>query len=198
MFLIFRKMMLLLFCLLGADLLFATLLEDYNELLFQLRNYNTPGFTILYLNDLNEIEYERGPIINTDESLCLSPHRKGFFQFSDKRTNEICYARNFMVLVDVFGRICNIDGFPLAPEIKIDTNRPYTISFSEKDMKIIIHYQDEINSTDEHRINLYWPQALSKPVESGSYFYFKDVLVLKPCRFWRSPEPTEKPPSPTG
>jgi hypothetical protein len=168
--------------LLGTGILFATTIEEYNELIFQLKNYNTPGFTVLYLNDSGNIEYERGTITNIEFPLCLIPYQGGLFQFSDKRTNEICYARNFILRVDIFGRICNLDGFPLTPEIKVDISKPYNITFSEDDMKIIINYQDEINSTEEYKLNLYWPQKLDKPITSGSYFYFDGVTIFKDAK----------------
>jgi hypothetical protein len=164
----------ILFFLLG-NILMADPLHEYGVLLEQLKNYNTPGFFII--NDVNS--WQRKPLLHTDHFqsniIDLVPLDKGFFQFYDTRTEKLVYSRNAILSVNHEGIVCNIDGYPIYPFIKIDGCLPYTLSYRAN--KIVVGSLEE-GIIEEHDIFLYWPKEVPSGGIYGVYFYFDDVDIL--------------------
>jgi hypothetical protein len=148
----------------------AAPLDDYNVLLGHLQNYNTLGFFILNNNG----EWRRGAIYADNAGLCLIPGGKGFFQFFDRSTETLKYCRNAILRVNYDGVLCNNEGFPLYPYIRVNTGRNYHINYENN--KIRVEYT-ESGIIEEYNIFLYWPKTL--PIENlyGVYFQFDTVDI---------------------
>jgi hypothetical protein len=105
--------------------------------------------------------------------LDIVPVNKGLFQFQDPVKNELCYRRWARLIVNAEGLLCNLDGFPLFPFIKVDITKEYKIIVNNHLLKII--YDDEYI---DYTVNLYWPDNLTQDIISSVYFYFKEVSVV--------------------
>jgi len=165
----------------------AGLLHEYEKLLEQLKNYNNPGFFIIHDDSL----WERGVFfdINFDAykeigmepytKICLTPIGKGFFQFFDEIKEKPIYCRNAILNVNHEGIMCNLDGYPLYPVIKINKQWPYKMDY--KNGKLIIEYYEN-DIIEEHMIFLYWPQKPIRESLYGVYFFFDDAGILNDAR----------------
>lgn len=150
----------------------ADALNEYNNLLEHLRNYNTLGFFIIN----NADSWQRNPIIKTDlDNICLVPYDKGFFQFLDIMTGRLVYSRNAMLSVDIMGIVCIDYRYQLFPIIKIDKSLSYKLRYENK--KLIVEYPDE-SIIEEYDIFLYWPKEINDSDLFGEYFYFDNVYIL--------------------
>jgi hypothetical protein len=147
-------------------------LEEYNELVNQMNNYNIPGYFIIY-NDEDDILWQQGRKIHTGMPLDIVPANKGLFQFQDPVKNELCYRRWARLIVNAGGLLCNSDGFPLFPFIKVDITKEYKIIVNNHLLKIM--YDDEYI---DYTVNLYWPDNITQNIISSVYFYFKEVSVV--------------------
>ncbi|MDR1307550.1 MAG: hypothetical protein LBK74_08255 [Treponema sp.] len=127
---------------------YAGPLEEYEQLLLLLRNYNKPGYIHL-INSGQGIQYQRGKIVKTGSKLSFIPHDKGFFQFYDADKKALCYSRNLNITINNEGLLCNDSGLPLFPKIRVDIDKPYQIKVESGELKI--KYTD----LPEKRINLY-------------------------------------------
>jgi hypothetical protein len=161
----------------------AEVFLEYEQLLEQLKNYNTEGFFIINSDN----SWQRGSFLKADfdslkingmesyTKICLVPFGQGFFQFFDATTGKLIYCRNAILNVNHEGILCNIDDYQLYPIIKINKQWAYKIDY--KNGKLTVEYPEN-DIFEEYAIYLYWPSKIINELLFGVYFYFDDVDIL--------------------
>lgn len=161
---------------LTTEIVYADIIMEYSQLLYQLKNYNTVGFFIIK-NKNEEMIGQRGPLQSTGNILDLVPQDKDFFRLINSQEKQHIYSRIGIFHIDPFGRIINVDGYLLYPLIQLNNHRPNRLSV--KGSKLIVEYLDEETPSSEiFDLHLYWPRNLTQGTISGQYFLFQETEKL--------------------
>ena len=161
---------------LTTEIVYADIIMEYSQLLYQLKNYNTVGFFIIK-NKNEEMIGQRGSLQSTGNILDLIPQDRGFFRLINSQEKQHIYSRIGIFHIDPFGRIVNVDGYLLYPLIQLNNDRPNRLSVKES--KLIVEYLDEETPSSENfDLYLYWPRNLAQETISGQYFIFQETEKL--------------------